>query len=62
MAEQLGDEGWKGTWDMVQPVAIPQATKMVMSRDFSLRHWVGGKQGQWVWEQRHMVVECQTKA
>lgn len=34
---------WKGTWDMVQTVALSQATKIVMSRDGSLGHWVGGK-------------------
>lgn len=31
-----------GTWSN-QSVAMPQATKMVMSRDFSFGHWIGGK-------------------
>lgn len=31
-----------GTWSN-QSVAMPQATKMVTSKDFGFGHWIGGK-------------------
>lgn len=30
----------KGTWNIVQHVAVPQVTEMIVGPDFCLRHWV----------------------
>lgn len=30
----------KGTWNIVQHVAVPQVTEMIVGPDLCLRHWV----------------------